>query len=291
MTERGRVGPDDGPAMLHREARAALRALLRPGAYVGAALEGVHTLVHAAVYPLGMHSVETVQRSLGAHRAVLAVDEPSDAAVTRIPVILVHGYVFNRSAFFILSKALEKAGFEHVRAFNYPQFSHRLERVAGLLAAEVERALAATGAAKCMIVGHSMGGVVARYYVQALGGQDRTDTVVTIGTPHAGTYTAHLGIGPAAVQMTYRSSFLERLRSGARPSAVRYISYYSDLDGWVLPADSAKLTDPALQATNIRVRDVGHLSMLLSAPVIHSVVQYLSHPERDRPRPVDGDTA
>ncbi|HWB71445.1 MAG TPA: alpha/beta fold hydrolase [Egibacteraceae bacterium] len=284
MTGRGRYGLQEGVALLQRQASSVLRGLLRPATYVGTGLEMLHAAVHATAYPLGMFSVETMQDVLGAEQAVTAVGEAPDPAVARAPIILVHGYVMNRSAFFALRQGLRTAGFQHVRAFNYPQFTHPLEALAAMLATEVTRALAASGQPKCMIVGHSMGGIVARYYLQELGGEEWVDTVVTLGTPHAGTYTSHLGVGPAAAQMTYRSPFLERLRAGARPSAVRYISYYSDLDAWVLPASSAKLTHPALQASNVRVRDIGHLSMLVSAPVIRSVVEYLSRPDLDRPQ-------
>ncbi|MDP8978442.1 MAG: alpha/beta fold hydrolase [Actinomycetota bacterium] len=274
----------DGASLVGRQALAVLRALLRPGTYAGAGRELSLALVHAALYPLGLTSVESLQEALRADRAVGAIDERLGAATAGMPVILVHGYVMNRSAFLVMSRALARAGFRHVRSFEYPQFSRGVARVAGMLRTEVEATLAASGAARCMIVGHSMGGVVARYYIQELGGQDTVDTLVTLGTPHDGTYTAAWGVGPAALDMAYRSPLLERLRAGARRADVRYISYYSDLDVWVVPAVSAKLTVPALEATNVRVRDIGHLSMLLSGEVIRSVVDYLSRPDTARPR-------
>ncbi|MBW3601447.1 MAG: alpha/beta fold hydrolase [Actinobacteria bacterium] len=243
--------------------------------------------MHAALYPLGMMSVESLQEALRADRAVDAVDERPGAATARMPVILVHGYVMNRGAFLVMSRVLARAGFRHVRSFDYPQLSRGVPQVAAMLRSEVEAVLETSGAPRCMIVGHSMGGVVARYYIQELDGEDSVDTLVTLGTPHDGTYTAAMGVGPAALDMVYRSPLLERLRAGARPSDVRYVAYYSDLDAWVVPAVSAKLTVPALQATNVRVRDIGHLSMLLSAEVIRSVVGYLSRPDTARPSPPD----
>lgn len=283
MTGTNDLRPRDGPARLQRQLGAALVGLLRPGTYVGAARETFFALVHAAVHPLGLLSVEALQDALEAERAVDAIDERLEPATAATPIILVHGYVMNRSAFLVMRQALNEAGFRYVHAFNYPQFTHGVPEVARMLQDEVEGVLDARGAERCSIVGHSLGGIVARYYVQALGGDETVDTVVTLGTPHSGTYTAHFGVGPAALQMTYRSPFLEEVRRTARPSPVRYISYYSDLDVFVVPAISAKATNPALQATNIRVRDVGHLSMLLSGEVVQSVVDYLAHPERNRP--------
>ena len=37
-----------------------------------------------------------------------------------------------------------------------------------------------------------MGGLIARYYVQRLGGDARVHTLVTLGTPHGGTAAAYL---------------------------------------------------------------------------------------------------
>jgi len=61
--------------------------------------------------------------------------------------------------------------------------AHRLERaVAGIAAAEPE--------ARFTFVGHSMGGLVARYYVEVLGGWRRTRALFTLGTPHRGSLNA-----------------------------------------------------------------------------------------------------
>jgi pimeloyl-ACP methyl ester carboxylesterase len=42
------------------------------------------------------------------------------------------------------------------------------------------------------IVGHSLGGMIARYYVQRMGGSAAVGTLVTLGGPHTGTVTAQL---------------------------------------------------------------------------------------------------
>ncbi len=277
------VRPRDGPARLQRQFGVALAELLRPGTYLGAARETLFALVHAAVHPLGLLSVEALQDALEAERAVEAIDQRLAPSTAAMPIVLLHGYVMNHSAFLVMRQALTEAGFRHVRAFNYPQFTHGVPEIARMLKTEVERVLEVAGAERCSIVGHSLGGIVARYYAQVLGGEKTLDTIVTLGTPHMGTYAAHFGVGPVAMQVTYQSPFLNELTRTARPSSVRYISYYSDLDLFVVPAISAKLTEPALQATNIRVRDIGHLSMLLSGEVVQSVVDYLAHPERSRP--------
>lgn len=59
-------------------------------------------------------------------------------------------------------------------------------------------------------VGHSMGGLVARYYVDVLGGHEITDKVITLGTPHRGALNAltslvngvSKGWGPVKLDLT-----------------------------------------------------------------------------------------
>ncbi len=274
----------DDSTLIRRQAGQAVRALLRPSAYIGTAREAVTSAFHLAAYPLGVapglrrSQASPASRRL-AQRSLLA----QDPETARTPIILVHGYFHNRSAFLVMSRALERAGFQHVRGLNFNPLAQDLGELAAMLADEVERVLAATGARRCMLVGHSMGGLVARAYVQDLGGEDTVDTVITLGTPHRGTYTSLVGLGPAAAQMRPGSPFLRRLEETARPSGVRWVSYYSDLDLLMVPAVTAKLVHPALQANNVKLRDTGHLSLLLSGEVLRGVVRWLSNPSVGRP--------
>ena len=59
------------------------------------------------------------------------------------------------------------------------------------LAAVVEEALRETGAKKCIIVAHSMGGIVARYFCRALGGESRVHQLYLLGSPILGVPSAY----------------------------------------------------------------------------------------------------
>ena len=200
--------------------------------------------------------------------------EPEAAAT---PIILLHGYFHNRSGFLLMRRALRRHGFRYVDTMNYNVIGHTVEELAGQLAAHVESVLNRTGATRVHLIGHSLGGLVARTYVQEHGGEGRVHTCITLGTPHGGTYAAWIGRGRAAKQLRPRSELLDRLDRSARKTSVRYLSYYSNLDSLVIPASSAKLTHPELGATNVLVKDLGHMSLLLSSDLVRSVVRVLSH--------------
>lgn len=265
-----RQGQPEQPRL---DPRQVARTLLRPGAYAGVLREVALTGVHLASYPLGLFPPR---------QEPLAAAAGPDPDATRLPVVLVHGFIHNRSAFRAMSRALEEEGFGLVHGLNYNPVGASIPELAESLGEEVDRALEASGASACQIVGHSMGGIIARYYAQELARPGTLDTVITIATPHRGTYSARLGRGPAISALRPGSALLRRLEEGARPSGTRWVSFYSDLDLMVLPPASAKLVHPALNATNVRIRNTGHLSLLLSTEVIAGVIEHLSDRALDR---------
>jgi len=272
---RGRTGLiDDGQfplnAALQRQFGAALRSAARPASYIGMFREILLTSAHAATYPFGLVPPPPFR------------EEPPDPSIPRRPVLLVHGWVHNRTAFLMMQHALRRAGLGPVSAFEYPSFSGDLDQIARQLASRVERLVGNAPQDTCVLIGHSVGGLVARQYVQELGGDRLVDTVVTLGTPHRGTYTAYWGVGSILEQCRPDSDYLRRLDRTARPSRTRWIAYYSDLDLMITPAVSAKLLHPALGATNVRVRDIGHLSLLLSRWVLADLIGRLEEPTQAR---------
>jgi pimeloyl-ACP methyl ester carboxylesterase len=269
-------------ARVSRTAYGAVRLACRPSAWAGAAREGALCAFNVATYPLGIRP--------GTPSWEAPLDEQSRRARTKLaldprlaatPVLLVHGYVHNRSAFLALKRQLKRAGFRYVDGVNYNALEG-IPQAAARLGAEVERVLTATGMERVMIVGHSMGGMVTRYYVQELGGEDTVDTVITLGSPHRGTYTSYVGVGEAATQLRPSADLIQHLESTARPGPVRWIAYWSDLDIFITPPAHARLDHPALRAHNVRVRNTGHLSLLASGFVIRDVLAHLTNPQLHR---------
>ena len=88
------------------------------------------------------------------------------------------------------------------------------------------------------IIGHSMGGVVARYYVQVLGGDARVHTLVTLGSPHGGTYPARLVPHPLARQLRPGSEIIRELSGPAPGCSTRFVAFWSDVPVGTLPPDA-----------------------------------------------------
>src|SRR5262245_49151713 len=95
-------------------------------------------------------------------------------------VVLVHGYLANRSCFFPLAAYLRARGLGPVLAFDY-RSSGGVEAAAIRLKQFLRRRVRG---GRIDLVCHSLGGLVARAYLQELGGARRVDRCITLGTPH-----------------------------------------------------------------------------------------------------------
>jgi hypothetical protein len=238
-----------------------LAGMLSPRRAKGLLREAVGLGTHVCLYPLGM---------IG--RPIRHSEAP---ACVGVPVILVHGYFHNRSGFFFMARRLRRAGFGCVYSMNYNALNGSIETLAAQLARHVTDVLRVSGAPRVHLVGHSLGGVIARYYVQELGGHDHVDHLVTIGTPHAGTYAAYAGFGRTAAQMRPGSGLLRRLAEGLPDCDTKIVNLYSDLDVLIVPPSSAVLPD-APNVVNLLLHDLGHTSLLISPELIATVTEHLA---------------
>lgn len=260
--------------------RTVFDAMRRPATYPGFFKEVAYATFNLAFYPAGL-----IGEALKVSNDVRLPDRFTSQTALRslapeacaTPVILLHGYFHNHSAFVVMRRALKRFGYRTVDTMNYNVIGHDIPELAEQLADHVQEVLERTGGTKVHLVGHSLGGLVARYYIQRLGGHAHVHTCVTLGTPHRGTYAALVGRGRAARQLRPGSPLIKGLSRTARQTEVRYVSFYSNLDPMVLPASNAKITEPALRARNILIKDHGHLSLLISRPLIRSIAEILSN--------------
>ena len=90
------------------------------------------------------------------------------------------------------------------------------------------------------LIAFSMGTVIARYYLQALGGAARVQHFFTISGPLRGTLTAYLWPGKACRDMRFKSALLQQLNADL--SAYQHIaihSYRTPFDLLIIPARSS----------------------------------------------------
>jgi triacylglycerol esterase/lipase EstA (alpha/beta hydrolase family) len=206
------------------------------------------------------------------------------------PVVLVHGTFADMSdSWQALSPLLKNQGY-CVFALNYGSSNGsgavgidatgEIAKSAGELSSFVNTVLAATGAKKVDMVGHSQGGMMPRYYLRFDGGAAKVHTLVGLAPSNHGTTvnglftvaehipgaTAFLGLCQACEEQAAGSPFIAKLNAGGETQrGVSFTVIESEFDEVVTPYTSAFLSGAGI--TNITLQrqcplDLGeHLSM------------------------------
>lgn len=273
----------DAVSRAGRAAQRSARAVCRPAGIAGGGLELAWIAAHIALYPLGVLAEkrrEDGRYSLTGLPPVQRGLVIGDVEAAGTPILLVHGLIDNRTIFTRLRRSLRRRGFGRVYTFNYSPLAHDVRAVARWLGVEVERMCAETGYERVHVVGHSLGGLVARYYVQRLGGDARVHTLVTLGSPHAGTYAAHLLPSQICRQLRPNSALIRELAEPAR-CRTRFLAFCGELDQLIVPQGAARLDHPDLIARNVLRPGVGHMSLPIDGAVIHEISTTLAHLDTD----------
>ncbi len=202
------------------------------------------------------------------------------------PVLLLYGFLATRRTFEILEHRLRRDGY-CVWSINlgglFSLYNSRgIDECAELVREKVERLYARYDLGPLSIIGHSKGGLIGRYYIKRLGGERRVRNLITLGTPHNGTPRAYLGcatiglLAKSVWQMTPMSPFVRRLKIGAFPRQVRFVSVYSKEDQ-ASPFPSCILEDQGDEnLVNIEVSGVTHREFVVKRSVYEVIRRELA---------------
>jgi triacylglycerol esterase/lipase EstA (alpha/beta hydrolase family) len=193
----------------------------------------------------------------------------------------VHGYGANGGYWVHLAAMLDAAHVSHATVDLDPLFGDIDGYVPQV--EEAARALcAATGAARLVVVGHSMGGLVARAWLRR-GGAALAARVITLGTPHYGSMLARLAPGINGAQMRRgagqrpESAWLRALADGESAATRGLVtSIWSHHDNMVAPQDSSFLPG----ARNIEFGGIGHVALGRDPRVLAEVMREIDEVSR-----------
>jgi hypothetical protein len=206
---------------------------------------------------------------------------PSPRRAAQRTIVLVHGYLANRATMLPVAAYLKLHGLGDIVSYDYDG-AGGIEQAARGLGDFCKRFVRG---GRIDLVCHSLGGVVARTWLQELGGARRVDRCITLSTPHRGTYGAYWVASRVGRELRPDSPFLARLAASRGNAArVRFTSIVAGSDNIVFPrvlaahdhfADGPD--DPAapLNEERVHVPDVGHAGMLFSPRVLRTIADRL----------------
>ncbi|AJE31917.1 triacylglycerol lipase precursor [Corynebacterium humireducens NBRC 106098 = DSM 45392] len=202
------------------------------------------------------------------------------------PVILIHGTGDTNGIWQNLAVDLRADGW----AVFAPEFGHRctdrVEESAEQVGAYIDAVLQVTGARQVVLVGHSQGGILARYWMRVLDGAPKVRHLVTLGVPNHGTTmggmlsgmtSTRIGesmltsaisswFGPSGFQLITGHPLLDEINAdGPVEEGVGYTNIATRFDTIIQPLETCFLEsdDPEADITNIIVQDVEPKSRVL----------------------------
>lgn len=216
--------------------------------------EALSFLAHGLLLPFGLRRTRAQRQQRREQRTV----------------VFVHGLAANRSGFLPLRAYLRLHGHGRQIAFDY-RSAGSIERLALRLKREID---ASIGGGRIDLVAHSMGGLIARYYLQQLGGARRVDRLITLGTPHRGTHAANFIPSGLVRQLLPDGPFIRQLNALPPPPELRATSLVAGRDLLVQPVDAASCPF----GETVRFDELGHLELLFRPAVFAEVCGRLGMP-------------
>jgi triacylglycerol lipase len=170
--------------------------------------------------------------------------------------VFIHGFVCNRGFWTPWLKELRTRGHAFAAVNLEPVFGS-IDEYVPIIEDAVERVTRATGMAPVLVC-HSMGGLAARAWLRVMCADDRVHHVITIGSPHHGTWLARFSRLENGRQMRMNGKWLRQLESGGKANRnANFTCWYSNCDNVVFPASTATLPG----ADNRLVRGAAHVDL------------------------------
>jgi pimeloyl-ACP methyl ester carboxylesterase len=186
-------------------------------------------------------------------------------------IVFVHGFFCNRGFWAPWLEKLQGSGHAYVAVNLEPVFSS-IDEYVPLIDTAVSRVTQATGLPPLMVC-HSMGGLAARAWLKAMKSEGRIHHVVTLGTPHRGTWLARFGRGANGRQMQLAGQWhqlLDHDMPAHRPAL--FTCWYSNCDNIVFPCSTATLPG----ADNRLVHGAAHVQLAFLPEIIRATLSMAS---------------
>lgn len=198
------------------------------------------------------------------------INSPRRADADLPPLVLIHGYGTNAGCWLYLAHKFRKAGYP-VSAFVYRSINGSPERIISDLGSLIQTLEHEPGSRKPVLIGHSLGGLIARAWLKDETSQQRIQGLITLGTPHGGSKLAVLGLGRLATTLRPDSDFIRALQQ-APPLAPPCVALAGPGDESVLPP--SHLLPPDSWQFHL-APPAGHFGMLFHPQIASMILQEL----------------
>ena len=174
------------------------------------------------------------------------------------PLIFVHGLGGNRGNFLLMSWYLWLLGRKRSYKIHFDA-GQSMQDMTTALARFIQEVLKVTGQHQVEIVAHSFGGLVARMAIKKYRLSHHVKTLITLGSPHHGTYSARYANTALTRDIRPNSKLIKELEKQPWPKGVRGVTFWSRSDILIIPPESAAMDG----TTQVEITPFTHYSYLI----------------------------
>lgn len=204
------------------------------------------------------------------------LDMTENVATSSKAILLIHGYRRNQSDWLWFIKQLSEITYPIYTVNLNPKLAPIQQITETSISSKIKEIKSQTNCQEIILIGHSMGGLVASYYSEFLDQDNLVTNVMTIATPFSGTKISVLAPGENGKQMLPDANFAQELRSKIAKSSKKYYQIASQFDNLVFPWQSA-LLESSPKTQQLVLDSAAHLSMLHIKSVTAQIVTWLKN--------------
>ena len=193
------------------------------------------------------------------------------------PVIFIHGYLTTSGLWFYFRQKCGEAGLRNLYFVDLGNPLASIEHHAETLKREVNEVVRITGKKHLKLVGHSMGGLIAAYYISYLSESNGVNVTgfVSLAAPFEGTPWGNFGFGISPRQMIPYSAFLLSLKASFKKRAPKTL-FLESISDWVVNPLDPFLVHVRKDNTIARCDTLGHATFVFSEKSIKEVIAFLA---------------
>lgn len=192
------------------------------------------------------------------------------------PVLLIHGLYHNAGAWLFYRRWLKRAGYFCVDTFQYSSWGTSFDELTGDLVGVIDGLYVRCGK-PVILIGHSLGGLLARACAQDPSSRGKIGALVTLGSPHQGSKLAALALGGLGRSLIHRGPLIAAMERRTTPPFLPRLAVVSPVDNMVLPNEAMRVSGEEWEYHH--TPPISHVSMLYHAPTSGVVVEFLRSSE------------
>jgi len=202
--------------------------------------------------------------------------EPGELVKGKPLIILIHGIFGKSDHFWLMRRRFKSRSIPNVLTFRYESVSKSLDENCESLRDFLLRIKSKTGMSEVILVGHSLGGLIAHQYAVAFGKSGEVKAVVALGAPFRGTRLAVLAVTAKARSLAPSNPVFTDIIS-SRLENTRFISVYSRYDQFILPYTNS---DHPGADENREIELCGHTGFFFNKKVFRIILEWIESNQR-----------